>query len=655
MCTSLRRGRKAGIVARLLMAVFVAGSFGIARSTRAADDAATTAALGKASPENSDDLRAIQEQVTSVAQKVLPATVALQVGGAQASGVIVSADGYVMTAAHVITRPGRDVKIIFPDGNTARGKTLGLNPAVDGGLVQITDEGSWPFAPIASREQAPKPGDWCLALGHPGGFQAGRTPPVRFGRVISIEQSVIRTDCTISMGDSGGPLFDMQGRVIGIHSRIAADASMNLHVPAATYQDAWEVLKAGEIAKQPARFLARFDTNKDGKISRSEIPEGTLLQVFDRMVSKLELDPEKSYPVEELAKSLGLDAPRGFDPRALPMPTRFTRTGDSLPRERFGQGRAVREAFDDIVAATREGTVRVKCDVADVALGTIVTADGWIVTKASALTDAGKIICTLVDHRELPARLVSSDSGCDLALLRVDATELKAIELHKAELRTGMWLASPGQSAEPLAVGVVSVAERPIARSPGVLGILIDDREEGPAVRQVMPGSGAAAAGIKEGDLVTHIASEAVHTMVELQTAVRKHRVGDVVKAAIKRGDMELELAIRLGMPEDSFGDPRGAGPRTRGDSPSPAAPSWRGAVSHRRDDFPAAIQHDTVLRPTDCGGPVVDVAGNVIGINIARADRTGSYALPSATVLALLEKLKSEAATSNDSSKTEK
>ena len=70
---------------------------------------------------------------------------------------------------------------------------------------------------------------------------------------------------------------------------------------------------------------------------------------------------------------------------------------------------------------------------------------------------------------------------------------------------------------------------------------------------------------------------------------------------------------------------------------------SWRGAVSHRRDDFPAAIQHDSVLRPNDCGGPVVDAAGNVIGINIARADRTASYALPSATVLALLDKLKSE------------
>jgi serine protease Do len=132
---------------------------------------------------------------------------------------------------------------------------------------------------------------------------------------------------------------------------------------------------------------------------------------------------------------------------------------------------------------------------------------------------------------------------------------------------------------------------------------------------------------------------------------VRKHRVGDVVKASIKRDDMELELSVRLGMPEDSFNEARGAGSGGRGGSPDgarrgspdPAAPLFRGALNHRRDDFPAAIQHDTVLRPNDCGGPLVDVAGNVVGINIARADRTGSYALPSAAVQAVLDKLKSK------------
>ena len=56
---------------------------------------------------------------------------------------------------------------------------------------------------------------------------------------------------------------------------------------------------------------------------------------------------------------------------------------------------------------------------------------------------------------------------------------------------------------------------------------------------------------------------------------------------------------------------------------------SLGGKLSVRRFGFPLAFQHDTVLRPSDCGGPVVDLDGRVVGFNIARAGRTESYALP--------------------------
>jgi serine protease Do len=606
-------------------------TFGTSLSSVYADESPFT----KPAPKNPADLRAIEERVTSLVPTILPSVVALQVGPAQASGVIVSSDGYVLTAAHVIEQPGRNVTIIFSDGKTAHGKTLGLNPQVDGGLVQITDQGPWPYSPIAPRDEAAAHGDWCLALGHPGGFQAGRTPPVRLGRVIDMDRAIIRTDCTISMGDSGGPLFDMQGRVIGIHSRIADETTMNLHVPASTYQDAWEVLKAGEVARQPSRFLTRFDTNGDGKINRAEVPEG-YRTIFDRIVLKLDLDPEKTYAVEDLSKSLGLESSPGFDGRQLLLPMRFMRPGESLAPERFAHGRAVRSAFTELVGETCHCIVRVKCKGDEVALGTIVSPDGWIVTKASELTAPNEIMCVLDDHRELPARLISADSGHDVAILRVQATELSAVQFSAASLRPGMWLASLGQSERPLAIGVVSIAERAIAGTPGVLGILIDDVQDGAEVKQVMLGSGAAMAGIRVGDVITHVAGESVRGRTQLQTAVRKYRVGEVVVAAIQRDGMKLDLAVRLGSIEDTFSEARRPGRRAQD-----TAPTWRGAVSQRRDDFPAAIQHDTVLRPDDCGGPILDSAGHVIGINIARADRTASYALPGATILALLDKIK--------------
>jgi serine protease Do len=92
-----------------------------------------------------------------------------------------------------------------------------------------------------------KPGQWCIATGHPGGYKTGRTPPVRLGRVLNATDRLIQTDCTLVGGDSGGPLFDLQGRVIGIHSRIGGPITANIHVPVDTYRDTWDRLARAEI------------------------------------------------------------------------------------------------------------------------------------------------------------------------------------------------------------------------------------------------------------------------------------------------------------------------------------------------------------------------------------------------------------------------
>src|SRR5262249_53001128 len=91
-----------------------------------------------------------------------------------------------------------------------------------------------------------KEGQWVLTMGHPGGFQTGRTPPVRLGRVLESTKKVIRTDCTVFSGDSGGPLFDMEGKVVGIHSRINPSLKVNCHVPIDTFRDPWDRLVKGE-------------------------------------------------------------------------------------------------------------------------------------------------------------------------------------------------------------------------------------------------------------------------------------------------------------------------------------------------------------------------------------------------------------------------
>jgi len=66
------------------------------------------------------------------------------------------------------------------------------------------------------------------------------------------------------------------------------------------------------------------------------------------------------------------------------------------------------------------------------------------------------------------------------------------------------------------------------------------------------------------------------------------------------------------------------------------------GRLSQRRAGFPVALQHDTVLQPNQCGGPLVDLDGKTVGINIARANRVASYALPASAVKPLVDQLKS-------------
>jgi serine protease Do len=159
--------------------------------------------------------------------------------------VIVSKDGYVLTAAHVSGQPGRRVEFVLADGTTLRGKSLGANRGVDAGMMKIETQEDLPFLEMGSVDDL-EVGDWCIAVGHPGGYKRGRTPPVRLGRIVRLQDNVIQTDCTLVGGDSGGPLFDLEGRVIAIHSRIGTSTAWNFHVPISLYRSGWDQLVASE-------------------------------------------------------------------------------------------------------------------------------------------------------------------------------------------------------------------------------------------------------------------------------------------------------------------------------------------------------------------------------------------------------------------------
>ena len=236
---------------------------------------------GERTPKTLDDLRRMERRQQQLAQRLIPCTIGVRVGQAQGSGVLISADGYVLTAAHVAQVPDRRAEIRLHDGQRVYGVTLGMNREIDAGLIKIESPPptgkTWPFAPMG-RSSRVRPGQWCVVTGHPGGYQAGRNPVFRVGRVLDRDATVIRTDCPLIGGDSGGPLFDMDGRVIGINSRIGPPLTVNLHVPVGAYDKEWETLARGDITGGVARgnpFIGvRSDTDEGGGALLSVVRRG---------------------------------------------------------------------------------------------------------------------------------------------------------------------------------------------------------------------------------------------------------------------------------------------------------------------------------------------------------------------------------------------
>ena len=207
-------------------------------------------------PESKNDLLSIQNKLQSTLKKAKGAVVAIQSGRGTGSGVIVSKDGLVLTAGHISGRAGQSVKVVLPDGRKVDAVTMGGSEISDSGMCRIKEKGDWPFAPMAEKGKS-KVGDWCFALGHPGGFSEKRGMVTRIGRVINKQNATLRTDCRLLGGDSGGPLFNLDGEVIGIHSRIAKVDDANFHAPIESFLEHWDIFNEGTM-------ISRRDLQKGG-------------------------------------------------------------------------------------------------------------------------------------------------------------------------------------------------------------------------------------------------------------------------------------------------------------------------------------------------------------------------------------------------------
>jgi len=230
--------------------------------SRAATILVAMQAIGTAAPSSSGASRdtapntefATLLKVQADVQKLLPqvrsALVAIQAGGGTASGVIISPEGLLLTAAHVPGAPGKEMRVIFEDGSVTTAKSLGLDKTTDAALAQLKKrEKPWPFVKLSREVIKAQPGEWCFALGHPGGFDKARGPVLRVGRIVKQTANSLHTDCVLMGGDSGGPLFNFSGEVIGIHSQIWENRDQNVHVSMAPFLRSWDAMQKSQVIK----------------------------------------------------------------------------------------------------------------------------------------------------------------------------------------------------------------------------------------------------------------------------------------------------------------------------------------------------------------------------------------------------------------------
>ncbi len=288
----------------------------------------------------------------------------------------------------------------------------------------------------------------------------------------------------------------------------------------------------------------------------------------------------------------------------------------------------VLQTFERVADRAGAATVEIFCNDQRKLLGLIVDENGYILTKASELE--GEITCRLPSGEIAPAEIVGVQRRNDLALLRVPAENLPVAKWRRASLPlVGSWVVAPAPGGQVMAAGIVSTSTRWIRG--GVLGVFLEPSTRGAKVIAVNPKAGGGRAGLKRGDIIAQVNGKPVADIDDAIHAIGSYLPGEIVRLQIIRGEETLDIDAKLDSVNKSFDNKRAEFQNALGVK----------KLSERRAGFPAAFEHDLNLNSDQCGGPVVDLNGDVVGINIARSGRVSSLAIPANVARSLVAEMK--------------
>ncbi len=240
-----------------------------------------------------DEVLAAQQQRIDVMRKASEATISIfgLDGGGGGSGVIITADGYALTNYHVSSACGDHMRCGLNDGTMVDAVIVGIDATGDVSLIKLLGRDNFPTAPLANSDDV-RVGQWCFAAGNPFVLASNLQPSVSLGIISGVHRyqypsgtlleyaDCIQTDAAVNPGNSGGPLFDLSGNVIGINGRCSFEKRQRVNVGVGYAISANQikyflgVLRSGRLVDH-ATLGATVSTDEDGKVLVSNILNGS--------------------------------------------------------------------------------------------------------------------------------------------------------------------------------------------------------------------------------------------------------------------------------------------------------------------------------------------------------------------------------------------
>ena len=307
----------------------------------------------------------------------------------------------------------------------------------------------------------------------------------------------------------------------------------------------------------------------------------------------------------------------------------------SLDFEQRINGKVMLEVVEPIRERLQQLTAVFYADREVVGYGIVLDPQGYVVTKASEFNKYKDLVVRVGRQKCASFQLIGIDDDTDVALIKVEAKELGALGATTGEATMGTVVVSNGVSTRAkrrAQIGVISATTREIPNTDiGYIGMTF----KAPcSIEALIPGGPAEACGAKPGDEIYQVDETPIKVVNDLSQIIMKKKAGDKLTFYVRREGKEMSYVITLGSRRAVVGN---LVPETANDEIS-------GGHSERRDRFPMILQHDTPSQYTLMGGPLINLKGEVMGMNIARVNRAENYALPISLVLGTVEKIKKAA-----------